>query len=170
VVRRSGTCLEPKKTGVFKNDINSHIEEQMKAAGKTTASEVDKLFEDYKKNDKQKTGHEARKSDGLVEELQSPRQCRIRVRKNHAVSTRSSTRAASARHLDVDCVRDPRRPAIGISRSRRCSPVSADRSTARSTDSLSRAPRVVTLRDAQTNAAASPAWPSSGTRQRTKRL
>ena len=38
-------------------------------------------------------------------------------------------------------MRDPRSPAIGISRSRRCSPVSADRSTARSTDSLSRVPR-----------------------------
>ena len=52
-------------------------------------------------------------------------------------------------------MRDPRRPANGISRSRRCSPVSPDRSTARSTDSLSSVPRVVTLRDAQTNAAGS---------------
>ena len=87
--------------------------------------------------------------------MQTPRQCWIRIRENHAASTSSSTRAASARRLDVDCVRDPRRPANGISRSRRCSPVSADRSTARSTDSLSRAPRVATLRDAQTNAAGS---------------
>jgi hypothetical protein len=35
-------------------------------------------------------------------ELQTPRQCRVRVWENHAVSTGSSTRAASARHLDVN--------------------------------------------------------------------
>ena len=52
-------------------------------------------------------------------------------------------------------MRDPRRPANGTSRSRHCWPVSTDRSTARSTDSLSRVPRLVTLPDAQTNAAAS---------------
>ena len=34
--------------------------------------------------------------------LQTPGQCWLRVRENHAVSTASSTRAASARHLDVD--------------------------------------------------------------------
>jgi hypothetical protein len=37
-----------------------------------------------------------------IEELQTPRPCWLRVRENHAVSTASSTRAASARHLDVD--------------------------------------------------------------------
>jgi hypothetical protein len=34
--------------------------------------------------------------------LQTPIQCLLRVRENQVVSTGSSTREASARHLDVD--------------------------------------------------------------------
>ena len=39
---------------------------------------------------------------GIAEGLQTPRHCWLRVRENHAVSTASSTRQASARHLDLD--------------------------------------------------------------------
>ena len=57
--------------------------------------------------------------------------------------------------MSIECATHEGPRTESVRRSRHCSPVSADRSTARSTDSLSRAPRVVTLRDAQTNAAAS---------------
>ena len=45
--------LEPKTADIFKNDINAYINQQMTAAGKAMATEVDKFFEDYKKNDKE---------------------------------------------------------------------------------------------------------------------
>jgi hypothetical protein len=44
--------LDPKTALIFQNDINTYINQQMTAAGKAMATEVDKFFEEYKKNDK----------------------------------------------------------------------------------------------------------------------